>query len=54
MEMTDNAASVIANRTVHIHLKNNVLLEELGSTAHGDNGQVDKKKLVMICGIAST
>ena len=48
MEMTDNTASMIINRTIHIHPKNDVLLEELGNTVHGDNGQVDKKKLVMI------
>ena len=48
MEMTDNTASMIINRTIHIHPKNDVLLEELRDAIRGNDGQVDKKKLVMI------
>ena len=44
LSMTDNAADVVANRTVEIHPKFNVLIEELRGAVRGDNGQVDKKK----------
>ena len=44
LDMTDNAADVVANRAVQIHPKFNVLLEELRGAVRGDNGQVDKKK----------
>jgi|APSaa5957512535_1039671.scaffolds.fasta_scaffold03090_6 hypothetical protein len=45
LEMTDNAADVVANKSVEIHPKFNVLLEELRGAVRGDNGQVDKKKI---------